>query len=378
MVRKSDDITSRLRDDNDLRRPPPEMSGEPYFQSEAVARAQQQSPLGWNNLVATVVHWSDEFGPIVLSAAALMAVLGGMVFWASGTSSLEHEGVLRVESDPQGLEVQINGERRGPTPLAVTLIPGLYGIRLEHRGQVKQIEAVVAEGKETTHHMSWSQATPVSVGSAAPQGILQVTTDPPGALVDLDGVHVGVSPLELKDITPGDHVVVVKGGGGVYRRVIRVTAGVATSMVIGGIPVATSGWMEAKAPIALQIFDAGTQALIGTTEARSVMLSVGRHDLVFANDALGFRTRQTVEIRAGQTSAVSVPVSQVPLNVNATPWAQVWIDGQPLGETPLASVLTTIGTHEIEFRHPELGRKVIPVRISLNEPARVSVDMRIP
>jgi hypothetical protein len=136
--------------------------------------------------------------------------------------------------------------------------------------------------------------------------------------------------------------------------------------------------MEAVTPFPLQIFDAETQTLVGTTEARRVMLSTGRRDLVFANDAFGFRTRQIVEIRAGQTTAISVPIARVPLNVNATPWAQVWIDGQPLGETPLASILTTIGPHEIEFRHPELGRKVIPVRLSLTEPARVSVDMTKP
>jgi hypothetical protein len=106
------------------------------------------------------------------------------------------------------------------------------------------------------------------------------------------------------------------------------------------------------------------------------MLPVGRHDLEFAADPFGFRVRKTVEITPGRTTAVSIPLERVPLSVNATPWAEVWIDGSRVGETPMASVMTTIGPHDVEFRHPELGRKVVPVRISLKEPARVTVDMR--
>jgi hypothetical protein len=69
-------------------------------------------------------------------------------------------------------------------------------------------------------------------------------------------------------------------------------------------------------------------------------------------------------------------LDRVPLNVNAIPWAEVLIDGMPAGQTPMAAVMTTIGPHDIEFRHPELGRKTARVVVSLKEPARVSVDMR--
>jgi hypothetical protein len=132
--------------------------------------------------------------------------------------------------------------------------------------------------------------------------------------------------------------------------------------------------MQTTAAIPLQIFEDGR--LIGTTEASRVMLPVGRHNLEFAADAFGFRVGKTVEIGPGRTTAVSVPLERVPLSVNATPWAEVWIDGTRVGETPMAAVMIAIGPHEVEFRHPELGRKVVPVRISLKEPARVSVDMR--
>ena len=43
--------------------------------------------------------------------------------------------------------------------------------------------------------------------------------------------------------------------------------------------------------------------------------------------------------------------------VNALPWAEVSIDGERVGETPIGSVQVPIGTHEVVFRHPDLGER---------------------
>ena len=62
--------------------------------------------------------------------------------------------------------------------------------------------------------------------------------------------------------------------------------------------------------------------------------------------------------------------------VNAVPWAEVWIDGDRIGETPIGNLSLPIGPHEIVFRHPELGELHHAVTVTLNTPARVSVDLR--
>ena len=64
------------------------------------------------------------------------------------------------------------------------------------------------------------------------------------------------------------------------------------------------------------------------------------------------------------------------LHVNAQPWANVWVDGQRVGDTPLANVKVALGQHEIRFRHPSLGEQVRQVVVSVAEPARVSVNMK--
>jgi serine/threonine-protein kinase len=62
--------------------------------------------------------------------------------------------------------------------------------------------------------------------------------------------------------------------------------------------------------------------------------------------------------------------------LNAQPWADVWIDGERIGETPIGSVSVPIGPHEVVFRHPELGEQVVRTTVMTGEPTRVSVDMR--
>jgi serine/threonine-protein kinase len=64
------------------------------------------------------------------------------------------------------------------------------------------------------------------------------------------------------------------------------------------------------------------------------------------------------------------------ISINALPWADVWIDGDRIGETPIGNLSLPIGPHEITFRHPELGEQRYATTVSLKAPARVSVDLR--
>jgi hypothetical protein len=54
----------------------------------------------------------------------------------------------------------------------------------------------------------------------------------------------------------------------------------------------------------------------------------------------------------------------------------VFIDGRRAGETPLGNLPIAIGSHEILFRHPQLGEKRQAVSVTLKAPVRVSIDMK--
>jgi hypothetical protein len=108
------------------------------------------------------------------------------------------------------------------------------------------------------------------------------------------------------------------------------------------------------------------------------MLPAGDHDIEMTNDALGFRATRRITVAADRTTAVSVAVPDGVVNINALPWAEVWVDGERVGETPIANLSRPIGSHEVVLRHPQFGERRARVTVSLKETARLGVDMRVP
>ena len=74
------------------------------------------------------------------------------------------------------------------------------------------------------------------------------------------------------------------------------------------------------------------------------------------NEALGYRTTRSVEVAPGRVTAVRAGLPKGSMAVNALPWAEVSIDGER-ASGPHRQRLRTVGTHEIVFRHPELGER---------------------
>jgi hypothetical protein len=139
-------------------------------------------------------------------------------------------------------------------------------------------------------------------------------------------------------------------------------------------PAMVAGLVAIEAPLPMHIYADGK--LIGTTEADTVMLPVGTHELEMVSESAGFRARRTVTVQAGRTMAVAIEAPRVPVHVNALPWAEVIVDNQRIGDTPIGNLQLAVGSHEFVFRHPELGERRATVLVTLKEPVRVSMDLR--
>ena len=135
-----------------------------------------------------------------------------------------------------------------------------------------------------------------------------------------------------------------------------------------------SGWLSVKAPFALEIREDGR--LIGTTDADRMMMAAGRHDLELVNETLGYRVTRVVQVMPGKVAALAIDLPNGVVNLNASPWAEVWIDGQRVGETPIGNLSMAIGPHEVVFSHPQFGEKRQAISVTLNGPMRVSIDMK--
>jgi hypothetical protein len=115
------------------------------------------------------------------------------------------------------------------------------------------------------------------------------------------------------------------------------------------------GALRVSSPFELQVIE--DDQVLGSSARGPVALAAGRHEFELVNAALGFRSRRVAEIKAGETVSLAVPRPNGEISINALPWAEVWLDGTALGQTPLGKVSVPIGEHEILLRHPNFGER---------------------
>jgi serine/threonine-protein kinase len=218
-------------------------------------------------------------------------------------------------------------------------------------------------------------APPLQKPAAAPtDGRIDIASEPTGARVVIDDVPAGTTPLSTT-LRAGEHSVVITAGRSTTRHTVHVTAGATASLLTSlSPPGATGGWVSIDAPLDLQVHEAGS--LLGSTKAARIMLPAGRHVLTISSSALGFEHNLTVDIEAGRTVTTKVPVPNGSLSLNAIPWANVWVDGQPAGTTPVANLAVPIGSHEVVWRHPELGERRQTVVVTTKAAGRLVIDLR--
>lgn len=217
----------------------------------------------------------------------------------------------------------------------------------------------------------WSDAAP-----AAPPGTLFINSATPGLAVVIDGIKRGETPLRI-ELESGNHVIELSGSASPpviasAPEPVEPAGDVPVTATAPASPAA--GWIAVKAPAEVQLFEDGR--LIGSSRSERIMTAAGRHEIEVVNEALGYRATRTVAVAAGQTASIALDWPSGLLAVNALPWADVWVDGVRVGETPIGQITLPIGSHDVVFRHPELGEQRHTAVITTNAPARLSVDLR--
>jgi hypothetical protein len=304
--------------------------------------------------------------PWKLTAAAAVVLVTGLAAtnmkW-SGTRPAAAAGTLVVETTPPGSEVFIDGERKGVTPAVLQVAPGRHEMRLTRKGAEHTWAVDVASGARRVERLDWS--------ALRQTGGIEVVSTTPGSRVLIDGKLAGETPLVVGDLAPGRHLVVVRGPNGNVRRRVTVVAGETTKLDLA----IYSGWIIVSAPIELQILENGKQ--IGTAGEGPVVLSAGAHTIELVNESLAYRSSQAVDIAPGEEERLTItPTGRV--DVNAVPWAEVFIDGDRVGETPLANLSVGLGARELLFRHPELGERRMAVTVTGSPTLQISVDLTKP
>ena len=311
---------------------------------------------------------------IAVAAAVVLVASGGALFgrkYVVPPAAAEAPGTLVVSTTPAGVAVIVDGQPRGVTPLTLELAPDSHELKLAADGEEPRIIPFsVMAGSTVAQTIEFAKA-------ATSTGQLTIRTDPPGARITIDGVANGTTPVTIDGLLPGTHSVVLANDVTSTTQEVTIEAGTTASLVVPltapqGVPV--SGWISVLAPGEVQIYE--DSQLLGTSVTDRIMVSAGRHELVIVNDAFGYRTTRSVVVSPGKVSPIKIEWPKGSMALNAQPWAEVWVDGERVGETPIGNYSVPIGNHEVIFRHPELGEQVVRATVTATAPARVSVDMR--
>jgi TonB family protein len=112
-------------------------------------------------------------------------------------------GSLRIESQPPGAIVQVNGQTKGPTPLEFGDLPlGTYEVKIELKGYEPKLQA-----------LNLTEAEPRGEVKAALNRLAaallpaDLVSNPEGASVLIDGARSGITPLSGFKLKPGSHQV---------------------------------------------------------------------------------------------------------------------------------------------------------------------------
>jgi PEGA domain-containing protein len=304
---------------------------------------------------------------LVVAAAAIAAALYGMMRPRTPPVPIVAAATLSIVSNPSDADVTIDGVMRGKTPLKISLAAGSYQMLVQQGTRTRTMPLTVEAGTVMSQY--------VELGDAAPTvGRLDISSDRAGAHVTIDGKPRGATPLTLTDIPPGRHTVSVSAGEANVVRTVDVTAGATASVMVAlGDPGISAGWLSIAVPFEVQVSENGQ--VLGTSSADRIMIPAGKHTLDLQNAALEFATRQTVDVPPGKTAKLSIAVPNGSMSINALPWADVLIDGKPVGVTPLGRITVPIGSHEIVWRHPQLGERRRTVTVSAGAPVRIGMDL---
>jgi hypothetical protein len=311
---------------------------------------------------------------LIVGAVAVLAGLGVLAIQRypilQETTKAPRPGNLTINTRPNDAEVLIDGTRRGTTPLTLPLTPGTHTMTVRSGGDERVVPLNIASGAEVSHYFEMKAVEPAVV-----VGRVSIVTDPPGARVVVDGKARGTSPTIVTDLTPADHKVTVTSDTGSAERTITVAAG-GTASVMFSLPKVSGpvgGWLSIAAPFDIEVVE--HDDVIGSGATSKIMVAAGRHDITLINRSLGYQEARRIEVAAGKTMAIRIDPPKVSVSVNARPWAEVTLDGDSIGQTPISNLLVTVGTHEMVFRHPQLGERRQTVTVTAKGTNRIAADL---
>lgn len=123
-----------------------------------------------------------------------------LLLLTAAPAAAQDRGTLRLETEPAGAEVHVDGALVGRTPLNFECLVGRYTVRLTHPERLPaEVEVLIRAGATTEKRVTLRR-----------KALLHLDIRPEGAEVLLDGESLGHAPLPPFEVDPGTHDLLVR------------------------------------------------------------------------------------------------------------------------------------------------------------------------
>jgi hypothetical protein len=289
---------------------------------------------------------------IVLASVVVLVVLGWLVVpGLLGPIEISHS--VRISSEPAGASIFLNGVERGVVtrdgaPVEVPL-EGLEG------------DSISIELRQEGYHPS---RTEIMLGKEAPPPIalslepipipFELSSDPPGATISLDGRELASTAPMTVELSPGeDHEIILSLDGYESGRVTVVAGEELPSGEVTLEQIRQPGTLTVHSPYPLSIMSSGGATLVGSSTEASVRLRHGQHQVRLFAPEVFLNQVFTVDIAEGGTSTLEPP-GLGKISIRASPGnCKVFINGIPAGAPPIRNQDIVEGSHIVVFEWPD-------------------------
>lgn len=266
-------------------------------------------------------------------------------------------GSIIVEANADAAEVYLDGAKQAETtPMTIKdVAAGSHVVEVKKGGETIQKVTVEVRPNE--------QAKVRAEGQNG-VGVIRVLSDAQGARASLDGVDMGPTPVDIKDVRAGDHIVTVKASNfAALERKVTVTAGGSKVEKFDLQPeqLGDRGMIRVVSPVPDAVVYIDGQPVGKAPQDKKV--PPGTHPVQVKLD--GYKTfEREVTVKSGETQTISAELKTTGhLRIITTPaGANVSINGLVAGKTPFEGDV-------------EVGETVVRVELAGFAPIDANINM---
>ena len=286
---------------------------------------------------------------------------------------------VRVDTSPSAAQLILDGRPLpGKTPQDLEVKQGVEHVLIaDAQGFASAIWPFEAQGKDLALEL---ELVPIQRDLCS---MVIVDSWPRGASVKLQDLYVGKTPLPpLRLAANQEHrFAFTTPEGQVFETVVTPQPGEVVNLnprfeeQLPGQALSKSQLARVKVvanPVTQLYLD---NVLVGETPI-TLDLEPGTHWFEFVQKAQGIRHAEVMNFSAGGASDIEITIPRGQLSVHTSPPAEVFVDGQPQGISPI-EIEVFVGEHEVKLVYDE-QEKVVQAPIKRNKVYRINERFHLP